>query len=122
MNIAFSNINKRQGIQLLNISRCQDIPKNGLHSTRLIPVLSISWKCGLYFVCIFIADCIFLNKLSSSDLSFNRKFLAFQCLKSETSAHVQLRNYFFYAYDIQVSRHGVSWKLTSRIALDKSRL
>ena len=56
-------------------------------------VHSSSWKFGLCFVYIFIADWNFLMKLCSSDPSFNRNILIYLYLKSKTSAHAQLHNY-----------------------------
>ena len=58
-------------------------------------VLSTSWKLGLCFVCILIVDWNFLTKFFSSHSRFNRNNLISLYLKSETSAHVQLRNYSF---------------------------
>ena len=59
----------------------------------LLPVHCTSWKLGLCFVYILIADWSFLAKFCSSDPSFNRIDLTSLNLKSETSAHEQLRNY-----------------------------
>ena len=56
---------------------------------------STSWKFGLYFVYIFIADWNFLTKFCSPDLSFNRNVLTSLYLKSEASARAQLLNYLF---------------------------
>ena len=56
---------------------------------------STSWKFGLYFVYFFIANWNFLTKFCSSDLSVNRNILTLLYLKSEASAHAQLRNYSF---------------------------
>ena len=81
----------------------------GVHSTSW--KFSNSWKFGLYFVYIFIADWNFLTKFCSSNPSFNINILrSLFCssnpsfninilrslyLKSETSVHAQLRNYSF---------------------------
>ena len=64
-------------------------------SFNYIPVHSTSWKFGLYFVCIFIANWNFLTKFWSSDPSFSRNILTSLYVKSETSAHAQLRNCLF---------------------------
>ena len=54
-----------------------------------------SWKLGLYFVYIFIADCNCLTNFYSSDPSFNRNILTSLYFKYETSAHAHLRTYSF---------------------------
>ena len=53
-------------------------------------VHSTSWKFGLYFVYIFIADRNFLTNFCSSDPSFNRNILTSLYLKSETYVHAWL--------------------------------
>ena len=60
--------------------------------TQAEGVDSTSWKFGLYFVYIFIADWDFLIKFCISDPSFNRNILTSLYLKSGTSAHAQLRD------------------------------
>ena len=96
-------------VLLCQVHHCRicvtDFRKGAVHSTSC--KFSTWWKFGLYFVYIFIADWNFLTKFCSSDPSFNGNILASLYLKSEIS------------YYIQVLRHGVSWKLTLRIPLDK---
>ena len=46
----------------------------------------------MHFVYIFIKDKNFLNKIFSSDPSFNRNILTSLFLKCETYVHVQLRD------------------------------
>ena len=58
---------------------------------RIPPIRNL----GLYFVYLLIADWNFLTNFCSSGPSFNRTILTFLCLKSEASAHVQIRNYSF---------------------------
>ena len=56
---------------------------------------STSWKFGLYFVYIFIADWNFSTKFCSFDPSFYGNILTSLNLKPETSAHAQLCDYSF---------------------------
>ena len=112
--------------------------RNADKISRLVFIwISNSWKFstwwkfglyGLYFVYIFIADWHVLTTFCSSDLSFNGNILRSLYLKFGTSVHAQLCDYSFihtickfhvYTYYVQVSRHGVSWKFTLRIPLDK---
>ena len=55
-------------------------------------VHSSSWKFGLYFLYVFIADGNFLTKFCISDPCFNRNILTSLYLKSESYAYAQLAN------------------------------
>ena len=87
----------------------------------LMKILKVTKKQGFggNFVYIFIVDSNFLTKFCSSNPSFNENILTSLYLTSETSAHAQLCDYSFIPYCIQVSRYGVSWKLTLGILLVK---
>ena len=72
-----------------------------------------SWKFGLYFAYIFIADWNLLTKFRSFDPICNRNILTSLYLKSETSAHAQLRNYSLvhtiYTFHDMVLVGNLSW-------------
>ena len=78
------NVNSRKRKKHL-VARCAVGWLGGVYST--------SWKLGLYFVNIFVANWNLLTKICNSVPSFNRRILTALYLKSQTSAHAQLRNY-----------------------------
>ena len=78
------------------------------------PVHFTSWKFALYFVYIFIVNWDILTKFCSSDPGLNRNISTSLHIKSETSAHAQLRDYSFihpiYKFHDMVSARNLHWE------------
>ena len=96
----------------VSVCKCVCVCGGGVHSTL--------WKLSLHIAYIFTKAWNFSTKFWYSNQIFSRNILTSLCSKSKTSANAQFVIILLYILLLKaISWHGISWKLTLRIPLDK---